>query len=245
MVLLGLNVDHVATVRNARGGLEPDPVELALIAEDFGADGITVHLREDRRHIRDTDLKRMRRDLKTRLNLEMAATDEMLSIALEVQPDMVTLVPEKRQELTTEGGLDVLGQQDKLRSFVRILSDSGIWVSVFVDADKAQLEATKAIQAPMVELHTGEYAEAFLRGQAEAEIVLDKLIHAAMACNQLGLKVNAGHGLNYDNVNGILRLPNLVELNIGHSVISRALRDGMGSAVADMKALLSLKDTEL
>jgi pyridoxine 5-phosphate synthase len=239
MVLLGLNVDHVATVRNARGGLEPDPVELALIAEDFGADGITVHLREDRRHIRDNDLRRMRKELKTRLNLEMAATDDMLSIALEVGPDMVTLVPEKRQELTTEGGLDVLGQAERLKSFVRVLSDSGIYVSMFVDPNLAQLQACQAIHAPMVELHTGDYAEAFREGPEASDKALNQLIHAAMACHQLGLKVNAGHGLNYDNVQGVLKLPNLVELNIGHSIISRALRDGLASAVTEMKTLIT------
>lgn len=239
MVLLGVNIDHVATLRNARGGHEPDPLEAALIAEDNGADCITVHLREDRRHIRDEDLRKLKQNLQVRLNLEMAATDEMLAIALETQPDQVTLVPEKRQELTTEGGLDVANQIPKLSEMVQMLSDSGIYVSLFVDPDLKQLEASKQVNAQAIELHTGEYAHAFLNGPESAEKELERQIQAALACQQLQLKVNAGHGLNYDNVKGILRLPNLVELNIGHSIISRAIFTGLGEAVKDMKDLIA------
>ena len=239
MVLLGVNIDHVATLRNARGGSEPDPLEAALIAEDNGADCITVHLREDRRHIRDEDLRKLKQNLQVRLNLEMAATDEMLAIALETQPDQVTLVPEKRQELTTEGGLDVANQIPKLSEMVQMLSDSGIYVSLFVDPDLKQLEASKQVNAQAIELHTGEYAHAFLNGPEAAEKELERQIQAALACQQLQLKVNAGHGLNYDNVKGILKLPNLVELNIGHSIISRAIFTGLGEAVKDMKALIA------
>ena len=239
MVLLGVNIDHVATLRNARGGAEPDPLEAALIAEDNGADCITVHLREDRRHIRDEDLRKLKQNLTIRLNLEMAATDEMLAIALEQKPEQVTLVPEKRQELTTEGGLDVTSQIPKLTEMVQMLTDSGIYVSLFVDPDIKQLEAAKKVNAPAVELHTGEYAHAYTRGGIlEAEYELNRQIQAALACNQLQLKVNAGHGLNYDNVKGILRLPNLVELNIGHSIISRAIFTSLGDAVKTMKELI-------
>ena len=239
MVLLGVNIDHVATVRNARGGKSPDPIEAALIAEDHGADAITVHLREDRRHIKDPDLKKLRQCVGIRLNLEMAATTEMLDIALEIKPDMVTLVPEKRQELTTEGGLDVVKNKDHLKSYIKMLSDSGIWVSLFVDPNNDQLHACHQINCQMVELHTGQYATAFETSINDTEIALNNLIEASLLCAQMNMKLNAGHGLNYENVTPILRLPRLMELNIGHSIISRAIFVGLGQAVNEMKALLS------
>lgn len=239
MVLLGVNIDHVATVRNARGGKSPDPLEAALIAEDHGADAITVHLREDRRHIKDKDLKTIRQAVGVRLNLEMAATTEMLDIALEIRPDMVTLVPEKRQELTTEGGLDVIKNQAHLSSYIKMLTDSGIWVSLFVDPNNAQLHACHQIDCKMVELHTGRYAEAFETSINDTEIALNELIEASLLCAQMDIKLNAGHGLNYENVVPILRLPRLIELNIGHSIISRAIFVGLGQAVGEMKALLN------
>jgi pyridoxine 5-phosphate synthase len=234
MIYLGVNIDHVATLRNARGGADPDPLTAALLAETHGADGITAHLREDRRHMKDADLMRLKHGIKTRLNLEMAATEEMLEIALNLRPYMVTIVPERRQELTTEGGLNVIAIEDPLTKMVSILKNKGILVSLFVEADRKQLEASARSGATIVELHTGEYAEAFHRKNPEKS--LERLIQGAQfAKEQLGLEINAGHGLTYDNVKPVLSLPGLVELNIGHNIIARAVFQGLGPAVAEMK----------
>ena len=240
MVLLGVNIDHVATLRNARGGAEPDIVVAALIAEAQGADGITVHLREDRRHIRDEDVFRLKTSIKTRLNLEMAATDEMIAIACQLKPVMVTLVPEKREELTTEGGLDVVSHQASLTKATAQLQAAGIEVSLFVDPDMAQLSASKATGATYVELHTGAYAHEWQQSSAIAKSnTLNTLMTSALHCQQIGLKLNAGHGLNYENVKPVCELPGLIELNIGHSIISRAVFTGLGDAVALMKSLMT------
>lgn len=237
MALLGVNIDHVATVRNARGGLVPDPIQAALVAEANGADGITAHLREDRRHIRDADMKNLKACIATRLNMEMANTEEMVSIALALKPYMVTLVPERRQELTTEGGLDVISHQAAIRESAKRLQDSGIKVSLFIDADQAQVEASKATEAAIIEFHTGPYCEAF--GGLEQQAKLALLMQAAAQAVSLGIEVNAGHGLNYDNVQPILSLPGLWELNIGHSLVSEAIFTGFGPAVRRMKDLIS------
>lgn len=239
MILLGVNIDHVATVRNARGGKEPDPLAAALLAEAYGADGITVHLREDRRHIRDADLHLLKTRIKTRLNLEMAATPEMLAIALETRPAMVTLVPERRQELTTEGGLNVVAMESTLTPYIKQLQDEGIPVSLFVAPDPEQIRASARTGARLVELHTGEYAEAFPDHPAKADDAFNALMHAAQLACDLNLTVNAGHGLTYENVHPILQLPGLVELNIGHNIIARAIFTGLGQAVAEMKSILS------
>ncbi|XXN62362.1 pyridoxine 5'-phosphate synthase [Enterobacter ludwigii] len=235
-LLLGVNIDHIATVRNARGTNYPDPVQAAFVAEQAGADGITVHLREDRRHITDRDVRILRDTIQTRMNLEMAVTDEMIDIACEIQPHFVCLVPEKRQEVTTEGGLDVAGQQDKINAAVRLLSDAGILVSLFIDADHRQIEAAVASGAPYIEIHTGAYAEApeGLARQAE----LSRIRKAATFAASLGLKVNAGHGLTYHNVQPIAALPEMHELNIGHAIIGRALFSGLADAVSEMKQLM-------
>jgi pyridoxine 5-phosphate synthase len=234
VVLLGVNIDHVATVRNARGGNHPDPIAAALLAEQFGADGITAHLREDRRHIRDADMRALRERIQTRLNMEMAATPEMIAIARDIRPEMVTLVPERRAELTTEGGLDVCRLETTLTEAVAQLSAANISVSLFIDPVAEQVAASARTGATLVEFHTGQYAEAYPAMQVE----LDALITAAKQARQLGLTVNAGHGLNYENVGPILQMPDLHELNIGHSLISEALFTGLGPAVARMKALL-------
>ncbi|MBY4952017.1 MULTISPECIES: pyridoxine 5'-phosphate synthase [Pantoea] len=235
-LLLGVNIDHIATVRNARGTNYPDPVQAAFVAEQAGADGITVHLREDRRHITDRDVRILRDTIQTRMNLEMAVTDEMIDIACEIKPHFVCLVPEKRQEVTTEGGLDVAGQQDKINAAVRLLSDAGILVSLFIDADHRQIEAAVASGAPYIEIHTGAYAEApeGLARQAE----LSRIRKAATFAASLGLKVNAGHGLTYHNVQPIAELPEMHELNIGHAIIGRALFSGLADAVSEMKLLM-------
>lgn len=235
-LLLGVNIDHIATVRNARGTNYPDPVQAAFVAEQAGADGITVHLREDRRHITDRDVRILRDTIQTRMNLEMAVTDEMIDIACEIKPHFVCLVPEKRQEVTTEGGLDVAGQQDKINAAVRLLSDAGILVSLFIDADHRQIEAAVASGAPYIEIHTGAYAEApeGLARQAE----LSRIRKAATFAASLGLKVNAGHGLTYHNVQPIAELPEMHELNIGHAIIGRALFSGLADAVSEMKQLM-------
>lgn len=239
MVLLGVNIDHVATVRNARGGLQPDPVEAAKVAEAHGADGITVHLREDRRHIRDHDLTAIKDAINTRLNLEMAATQEMVQVALNLKPYMVTLVPERRQELTTEGGLAVSRLQVDLAPVVDQLQSAGIPVSLFIDPEPDQVQASKAVGAQWIELHTGTYAHAWLADPQVAKgVPLKNLIQAAELAHQLGLKVNAGHGLDYENVSPIVGLPHLVELNIGHSIIAQAIMVGLGEAVQSMNALL-------
>lgn len=239
MISLGVNIDHVATLRNARGGDEPDPIQAALIAESYGADGITAHLREDRRHIRDTDIHTLKAKIRTRLNMEMAATPEMIAIAMEIRPYMVTLVPERREELTTEGGLDVVRYEADLKQAVKQLKDGGILVSLFVDPNPKQLDACKAVEAQIVELHTGEYAEAYLRSPEESQAPLRQLMEAGSYCGQLGLEVNAGHGLTYENVRPVLAIPGLVELNIGHNIIARAVFTGLGPAVEEMKRLLT------
>jgi pyridoxine 5-phosphate synthase len=228
---LGVNVDHVATVRNARGGLHPDPLIGALAAVQGGADGITIHLREDRRHIRDEDVRRFLSALSVPLNLEMAATEEMVAIAVAARPHAVCLVPEKRTEVTTEGGLDVAGQLDTLRPAVARLSAAGIRVSMFVDPDPAQLRASAAIGAAVVELHTGAYAEGRLDEFA-------RLRAAASLTASLGLECHAGHGLTYDNVGPVAALPEVMELNIGHFLIGEALIEGLASVVAKMKRLM-------
>ena len=235
-LLLGVNIDHIATVRNARGTYYPDPVQAAFIAEQAGADGITVHLREDRRHITDRDVRILLDTIQTRMNLEMAVTDEMIGIACEIKPHFCCLVPEKRQEVTTEGGLDVAGQQDKLNAAVRLLSEAGILVSLFIDADHRQIEAAVASGASYIEIHTGAYAEA-PEGLAR-DAAFERIRKAASFANSLGLKVNAGHGLTYHNVLPIAALPEMHELNIGHAIIGRAVMCGLSDAVKEMKQLM-------
>ena len=215
-MLLGVNIDHVATLRNARGGFEPDIIKAAMVCEEAGAHGITTHLREDRRHIKDDDVKELKKVLKTRLNLEMGATDEMQRIALELLPHNCCIVPEKRQELTTEGGLDVAGQLERIKDFVKPLVDAGIIVSLFIDANKEQVQASAQTGAQFIELHTGKYSEAF--GTAAEDEELKNLKDAAKLAQSLGLKVNAGHGLTYENVHRMHEIDGLVELNIGHNV---------------------------
>ncbi|WP_113631581.1 pyridoxine 5'-phosphate synthase [Pectobacterium peruviense] len=235
-LLLGVNIDHIATLRNARGTAYPDPVQAAFVAEQAGADGITVHLREDRRHITDRDVRILRETLQTRMNLEMAVTEEMLNIACEVKPHFCCLVPEKRQEVTTEGGLDVAGQQDKIGNAVARLSQANILVSLFIDADKRQIDAAVASGAPYIEIHTGAYADApdDETRQHEFERIRDAATYAAAK----GLKVNAGHGLTYHNVLPIAALPEMHELNIGHAIIGRAVMSGLKDAVGEMKILM-------
>lgn len=235
-LLLGVNVDHIATLRQARGTNYPDPVYAASVAEHAGADGITVHLREDRRHIQDRDIHVLKETLDTRMNLEMAVTDEMIDIACEVKPAFCCLVPEKREELTTEGGLDVAGQLAKITSAVEKLSAQGIQTSLFIDAEKAQIDAAVKCQAPYIEIHTGQYAEATT--EAEQEVELARLVEGIKYAHELGLKVNAGHGLTYFNVKPIAAIEELIELNIGHAIIARAAIDGLEKAVRDMKALM-------
>ena len=235
-LLLGVNIDHIATVRNARGTNYPDPVQAAFVAEQAGADGITVHLREDRRHITDRDVRILRDTIHTRMNLEMAVTDEMVGIACDIKPHFVCLVPEKRQEVTTEGGLDVAGQQDKVNAAVKQLSEAGILVSLFIDADQHQIEAAVASGAPYIEIHTGAYAEAAEGLARDAELA--RIARTATFAASRGLKVNAGHGLTYHNVQPIAALPEMHELNIGHAIIGRALFSGLAAAVSDMKALM-------
>jgi pyridoxine 5-phosphate synthase len=234
---LGVNIDHIATIRQARRGVEPDPIAAAVIAELAGADGITVHLREDRRHIQDRDVQILRQTVRTHLNLEMAATDEMVKIALEVKPDYVTLVPEKRQEVTTEGGLDVLAQRDRLGQIVSQLQSNHIPVSLFVDADITQLEASAQTGAKFVELHTGTYANATTEAELAKE--LEILQTGSAKALALGLRLNAGHGLTYWNTRAVAAIPGMEELNIGHSIISRAALVGLDKAVREMKALIA------
>ena len=235
-ILLGVNIDHIATLRNARGTKYPNPVHAADIAERAGADGITVHLREDRRHIKDEDVYLLSASINTRLNLEMAVTDEMLSIAAKVKPEFCCLVPEKRAELTTEGGLDVVANQAKISQACAQLAAHGTLVSLFIDADAGQIKAAHNAGAPYIEIHTGQYADAPSEAQAEQE--LEKLREGIAYANQLGLKVNAGHGLHYHNVKPIAAIPELIELNIGHAIIARAAFDGLDCAVRDMRALM-------
>ncbi|MEB3307217.1 MAG: pyridoxine 5'-phosphate synthase [Cyanobacteriota bacterium] len=235
MTSLGVNIDHIANVRQARRTVEPDPVTYALLAELGGADGITVHLREDRRHIQDRDVELLRGTLRSRLNLEMAATAEMESIALRIRPDMVTLVPERREEVTTEGGLDVAGQMDTLPRLVHRLQDAGIGVSLFVDAVEEQLTACAACGACWVELHTGSYAEARAAQQPQE---LARLTEGSFVARSLGLRVNAGHGLTYQNVEPVAAIEGMEELNIGHTIVARALAVGLEAAVREMRALI-------
>ncbi|ACZ77938.1 pyridoxal phosphate biosynthetic protein PdxJ [Dickeya parazeae Ech586] len=235
-LLLGVNIDHIATLRNARGTAYPDPIQAAFVAEQAGADGITVHLREDRRHITDRDVRLLRQTIQTRMNLEMAVTDEMLAIACELKPHFCCLVPEKRQEVTTEGGLDVAGQLARITSAVTQLREAGIQVSLFIDADRTQIDAAVASGAPYIEIHTGAYADAQddVARQQEFERIRDAVAYAASR----GIKVNAGHGLTYHNVLPIAALPEMHELNIGHAIIGRAVMSGLAPAVAEMKTLM-------
>lgn len=235
-ILLGVNIDHVATLRQARGTRYPEPLQAALAAEQAGADGITAHLREDRRHIQDRDIFLLKDLLHTRLNLEMAVTDEMLAIATRVKPHACCLVPEKREELTTEGGLDVAGNLPRMVSVCRQLADAGIEVSLFIDPDFRQIDAAIAAGAPVVELHTGAYAEAGSPDEFTEQ--LQRIQQAAQHAHAAGLQVNAGHGLHYHNVEAICEIPQIVELNIGHSIIARALFSGMAQAVGDLKRIM-------
>ena len=234
-MLLGVNIDHIATLRNARGGIEPDIMTAVRICKECNVASITTHLREDRRHIKDADVEEIRKFPRVRLNLEMAMTDEMQEIALRIRPHAICLVPEKRQELTTEGGLDVAGQLERAIKFVKPLLEKNIEVSFFIDPDVQQISAVSKTGAPFIELHTGKYSEAF--GTQEEEKVFQDLKGAALFAQNFGLKVNAGHGLNYQNVHRMHKIPHLVELNIGHSIISRAVFVGLEQAVKEMKAL--------
>lgn len=229
---LGVNIDHVATLRQARGTVYPNPLDAARLCEAAGAHGITVHLREDRRHIQDHDVIALRKALKISLNLEMAATPPIIAIALKVRPAEVCLVPEKRRELTTEGGLDVFGQWKTLKTAVARLADAGIAVSLFIDPDRRQLDAAAAVGAPVVELHTGTYCDAV--GAVRIRREFKRLVAGARYARTLGLQVNAGHGINLDNIHGILRVPGLDTLNIGHSIVARAVLVGMRAAVREM-----------
>lgn len=237
MARLGVNIDHVATVRQARMGTEPDPVHAAVLAELGGADGITVHLREDRRHIQDRDLKLLRETVKTSLNLEMSASEEIICIALDVRPNMATIVPERREELTTEGGLDVRLNRDRIADCVRKLKDGGIYVSLFINPDLDQVKEAHKVDADAVEIHTGAYANA--RTVEVWRHEKEKISEACRLAHKFGLKVNAGHGLNYQNVRQIVSIKEISELNIGHSIVSRAVLVGMERAVREMKQLLS------
>ena len=235
IIALGVNIDHVATLRQARRGRYPDPVHAALAAELAGADSITLHLREDRRHIQDHDVTRLRDLLKTRMNLEMAVTDELVTFASRLKPADVCLVPERRQEVTTEGGLDVVGQAARIAAAVSVLGSAGVRVSLFIDPDVRQIEAAKRAGAPVIELHTGAYAEHEGAPQATE---LARLRDAARVATSIGLVVNAGHGLNYHNVVPVAAIPEIVELNIGHAIIARAVFDGLAVAIREMKQLM-------
>ena len=235
-ILLGVNVDHVATLRQARGTRYPDPVKAALDAEQAGADGITVHLREDARHIQERDVRLMAQVLQTRMNFEMAVADQMVDLAVEIVPAYVCLVPEKRQELTTEGGLDVVAQEAKITQACQRLQAVGIEVSLFIDADTDQIDAAKRTGAPLIELHTGAYADATSHSQQLAE--LQRIAKAATYASELGLVVNGGHGLNLQNVEAVAAIPEMNELNIGHSLIADALFVGLPQAVKNMKSLM-------
>ncbi len=232
-MLLGINIDHVATLRNARGASYPSPLEAALVAETNGADAITLHLREDRRHIKDADVFAIRQAIKTRMNLEMAMTEEMLANALQVMPEDVCIVPEKRTEVTTEGGLDVAGQPEKVRDYVAKLHAAGIRVSLFIDAERAQIQAAYDCGARVIELHTGAYADAPTPAARAAELA--KIREAAAFADGLGITVNAGHGLTVQNVGAIAQIPQVVELNIGHSIIAQAIFLGLPDAIRQMK----------
>tara|TARA_R100001440_G_scaffold19170_1_gene32318 strand:+ start:7209 stop:7940 length:732 start_codon:yes stop_codon:yes gene_type:complete len=233
---LGVNIDHVATLRNARGVRYPDPVAAAGIAERAGADGITIHLREDRRHITDRDVAMLKQTLNVPMNLEMAVTEEMLDIAIKTKPTFSCLVPEKREELTTEGGLDVAGQLNSITQATQRLTEAGIQVSLFIDADREQIDAARNAGAPIIELHTGQYAEAETEQEKTRELA--RLMEAAEYAHSIGLQVNAGHGLHYHNTLEVAQIPQMVELNIGHSIIARAVLDGLDKAVRDMREIL-------
>ncbi|MEJ1974004.1 MAG: pyridoxine 5'-phosphate synthase [Lacunisphaera sp.] len=246
MILLGVNIDHVATLRQARyrqagathgGAVEPDPVELAFICEKAGADGITVHLREDRRHMQDEDVRRLAAHSGTRLNLEMACTPAMTALALELRPHSVCLVPESREEITTEGGLDVVKHREKVATVTDAMNAAGIKTSLFIDPDPEQIEMAAKLQAPWVELHTGAYANAYYGTGRAAEFA--RLVKGAQLGNAAGLVVNAGHGINYVNIAEVRAIPHLHELNIGHSIVSRALTHGLAEAVGTMKRLMN------
>lgn len=238
---LGVNIDHVATIRNARGGAFPDPVRAAKLAETAGADGITAHLREDRRHISDSDIERLTDQLVVPLNFEMAATDEMLAIALKHKPHAACIVPEKREELTTEGGLDVIGGHNHLKAYIGKLVDAGIRVSLFVDPDPRQLDAAVALGAPVVELHTGSYCEA---RQVARERELERIVTAARHAAEVGLECHAGHGLTFETVTPVAAIPTIVELNIGHFLIGEAIFGGLESAIKRMRALMNQARSE-
>jgi pyridoxine 5-phosphate synthase len=236
IIELGVNIDHVATLRNARGTSYPDPVQAALLAEEAGADAITLHLREDRRHIRDADVEAIRPRLATRMNLESAVTPEMLDFACRIRPQDVCLVPERREEVTTEGGLDVRRYFPAVQAAVRQLRDAGIQVSLFIDPDAEQIAAAAEAGAPVIELHTGRYADAEHEAQQEAE--LERIRAGVIAGVRHGLKVNAGHGLHYTNVQAIAAIPDIAELNIGHAIVAQAVFSGWQKAIRDMKAIM-------
>lgn len=235
-ILLGVNIDHVATLRQARGTKYPDPVQAAIEAEQAGADAITLHLREDRRHIQDRDVEMLKDILQTRMNLEMAVTEEMLSIAERIQPEDCCLVPERREELTTEGGLDVVGQFDRVQDACQRLAAAGVRVSLFIDPDADQIEAAAKAKAPVIELHTGTFADA--DSKAEEHVELSNIIQGVRLGKELGLQVNAGHGLHYHNVADIATIEGIRELNIGHAIVARAVFTGFGPAVREMKRLM-------
>lgn len=236
MIELGINIDHVATLRQVRGTAYPDVIKAALLAEDAGADLITLHLREDRRHIQDRDVEMLRVQLKTRMNLETAVTEEMLAFALRVRPHDVCLVPEKREELTTEGGLDVVNSFDRVSDAVRRLTAVGIRTSLFIDPDERQLDAARACGAPVVEIHTGAYADA--TDTTAGDLELGRIKAAVLHGNRLGLKVNAGHGLNFENVQNVAKLSGIAELNIGHAIVAEAIFMGWQPAIREMKRLM-------
>jgi pyridoxine 5-phosphate synthase len=236
---LGVNIDHVATIRNARGGAHPDPLRAAAIAEAAGADGITAHLREDRRHMTDADIERLTAELRLPLNLEMAATDEMQAIALRHRPHAVCIVPERREERTTEGGLEVAADENRLAHFIAPLADAGCRVSIFIAADERQIEAAARIGAAVIELHTGSYCEAHAAGHAaEREAELERLRAMSAYAHRLGLEVHAGHGLTYDTAGPVARFPEVMELNIGHFLIGEAIFSGLDSAVRRMREVM-------
>jgi pyridoxine 5-phosphate synthase len=235
-IYLGVNIDHVATLRQARGTRYPDPIQAAIEAEQAGADSITLHLREDRRHIQDRDVEMLANILQTKMNLEMAVTEEMISMAERIHPEDCCLVPERREELTTEGGLDIVGQKARILDACTRLAAANVTVSLFIDPDKHQIEASKACGAPVVELHTGRYADAETKEEAEHELKI--IVDAAKYAHELGLQVNAGHGLNYHNVKPIAEIPELVELNIGHAIVARSVFTGFQQAVREMKQLM-------
>ncbi len=235
---LGVNIDHVATIRNARGGPHPDPVRAAKLAAEAGADGITAHLREDRRHITDRDIERLIAEIELPLNFEMAATDEMLAIALKHKPHAACLVPEKREERTTEGGLDVARGQETLRRYVHALRDAGIRVSMFIEADPRQLDASQALGAPVVELHTGSYCHAFYESPARGKRELERIVKAAAHADTIGLECHAGHGLGFDTVAPVAAIESVAELNIGHFLVGEAVFSGLDSAIRRMRSLM-------